>query len=96
LVGTPTFACGVPGIVKFLKDKGGLGVLDMKIQNQALLLKLLEKFYNKRDIQWVHLTWSTYYQHTVPHASHKCGSFWWRSIMKLSPIFRGITSCTVG
>jgi hypothetical protein len=44
------------------KNKGGLGVLNMKIQNQGLLLKFLDKFYNKKDIPWVKLIWSTYYQ----------------------------------
>jgi hypothetical protein len=57
------------------KDKGGLGVLNLKIQNQALLLKFLDKFYKKKDIQWVHLIWQTYYQHSIPHASDMCGSF---------------------
>jgi hypothetical protein len=68
----------------------------MKIQNQALLLKFLDKFYNKKDIPWVNLIWDTYYQHTVPHAANLCGSFWWRSVMKLSPIYRGIAVCNIG
>jgi hypothetical protein len=33
------------------KDNGGLGVLNMKIQNPALLLKYLDKFYNRKDLQ---------------------------------------------
>jgi hypothetical protein len=37
------------------KNKGGLGVLNLKIQNQALLMKYLHKFYNRHDIPWVHL-----------------------------------------
>jgi hypothetical protein len=32
------------------KDKGGLGIIHMKTQNQALLLKYLDKFYNKKDL----------------------------------------------
>jgi hypothetical protein len=32
------------------KDKGGLGVIDLISQNDALLLKHLDKFYNKKDI----------------------------------------------
>jgi hypothetical protein len=78
------------------KDKGGLGITHMKTQNQALLLKYLDKFYNKKDLQWVDLIWSSYYQNSIPHASDKCGSFWWRSIMKLSPLYRGVAECTVG
>jgi hypothetical protein len=78
------------------KDKGGLGVLNMKTQNQGLLLKFLDKFYNKKDIQWVKLIWSTYYQDSIPHATNACGSFWWKAVMKLSPIFRGIAYCKIG
>jgi hypothetical protein len=37
------------------KDEGGLGALDLKSQNEALLLKNLLKFFNKVDIPWVHL-----------------------------------------
>jgi hypothetical protein len=77
------------------KDKGGLGVLNMKIQNQCLPLKFLDKLYNKKDIPWVKLIWSTYYQNSVPHASSVCGSFCWKTIMKLSPIFTGIAACQI-
>lgn len=37
------------------KDKGGLGVSDIATQNNALLLKQLDKFYRKENIQWVTL-----------------------------------------
>jgi hypothetical protein len=32
------------------KEEGGLGVLNLSIQNEALLLKNLHKFFNKMDI----------------------------------------------
>ena len=32
------------------KSKGGLGVLNLPVQNEALLLKFLHKFYNKMNI----------------------------------------------
>jgi len=35
------------------KDQGGLGIIDIKSQNNALLLKFLDKFYNKAEIPWV-------------------------------------------
>lgn len=37
------------------KKEGGLGVLNLKTQNEALLLKYLHKFFNKADIPWVNL-----------------------------------------
>jgi hypothetical protein len=35
------------------KNQGGLGIIDISNQNNALLMKYLEKFYNKADIPWV-------------------------------------------
>ena len=32
------------------KEQGGLGVVDLKIHNQALLIKFLHKFFNRADI----------------------------------------------
>ena len=37
------------------KDRGGLGVINLTLQNEALLLKQLDKFYKKIDVQWVKL-----------------------------------------
>ncbi|XP_073360244.1 uncharacterized protein [Aegilops tauschii subsp. strangulata] len=78
------------------KNKGGLGVVDLKIQNQGLLLKMLHKFYNRIDLPWVNLVWSAYYVDSIPHASDPCGLFWWRDVMQLSPIYRAITTVQVG
>ena len=55
------------------KKNGGLGILDIKTQNTALLLKFLHSFYNKHGIPWVHLIWNTYYNNKVPHATDACG-----------------------
>jgi hypothetical protein len=72
------------------KKKGGLGILNLRIQNEGLLLKYLHKFYNKVDTPWVHLLWNTYYTGKVPHTMAPCGSFWWHAVFSLSHIFRGI------
>ena len=48
------------------KNKGGMGVLNLKLQNKGLLLKYLHKFYNKVDTPWVSLIWRTYYVDKVP------------------------------
>jgi hypothetical protein len=70
-------------------------VLNLKMQNEALLLKYLHKFYNKEDTPWFSLIWNAYYLEKVPHVVDPCGSFSWKYIMKLSPTFRGIASCQV-
>jgi hypothetical protein len=57
------------------KNKGGLGILNLELQNKALLLKQLHKFYMKADTPWVKLIWSLY-GNSVPHAKSKRGSFW--------------------
>jgi hypothetical protein len=44
----------------------------------------------------VTILWKSYYEGKIPHAVDPCGSFWWRDVTKLSPIFRGITSCVIG
>jgi hypothetical protein len=57
------------------KRKGGLGVINQKSQNVALL-NHLDKFYNRKDIPWVKLIWDTYYSNgEIPHASGPKGSF---------------------
>ena len=60
------------------------------------MLKFLDKFFNRDDLPWVRLIWDSYYPNSVPHASPICGSFWWKQICKLMPIFRGISSPLVG
>lgn len=78
------------------KIKGGLGVINLSIQNDALLLKLLHKFYNKADLPWVNLIWNRYYNNKVPHAVREVGSFWWKDVLRLNTVFRGFARCTLG
>jgi hypothetical protein len=59
------------------RNRGGLGVLNLKIQNTALLFEYIHKFYGKEDIPWVNLIWTTHYSRgRVPHGSPETGSFW--------------------
>jgi hypothetical protein len=37
------------------KSNGGLAIINLSTQNDALLLKNLHKFYNRMDIPWVYL-----------------------------------------
>lgn len=80
------------------KRNGGLGVINLQLQNEASLLKNLNKFYNKHDFPWVHLVWNSYYRENqlVPHVSSNKGSFWWRDILKFVDHFRGIAHCHIG
>ena len=62
-------------IVQKPKEKGGLGVINLRLQNDALLLQHLHKFYNQADLPWVQLVWFKYYQNKVPHTTRELGSF---------------------
>lgn len=77
------------------KDKGGLGVINLRTQNIALLLKHLDKFYRNVDLPWVDLIWKSYYTSKPPHSIANKGSFWWKDIVYLADVFRGIVQCTV-
>jgi len=78
------------------KEKGGLGVINLRLQNDALLQKQLFKFYNNVDTPWVKLVWSKYYQTKVPHAAREVGSFWWKDVLRLHVIFLSIARCEIG
>jgi len=78
------------------KDKGGLGVINLRLHNDALLMKHLHKFYNHADIPWIQLIWFKYYQDKVPHASREVGSFWWKDVMRLNNLYRSCSRCIVG
>jgi len=79
------------------KRKGGLGIINLRSQNSALLLKHLDKFYNREEIPWVKLVWHAHYSNgDIPHATMDKGSFWWKDILKLCDLFRGITNCKLG
>ena len=75
------------------KEEGGLGVLNLKTQNEALLLKNMHKFYNKVDTPWVHLVWDKHYQDEKLRSHIKKGSFWWRDNLKLLDKFKGLAIC---
>lgn len=73
-----------------------MGVIDLRFQNNALLMKNLHKFYNRHPVPWVNLIWTTYYPDKVPHALSLRGSFWWKDVLQFIDIFRGLSKCTVG
>jgi len=72
------------------KEEGGLGVLNIKTQNVALLIKHLHKFFNRDDLPWVSLIWEQYYGSGKLPGNSKKGSFWWRDVLKLLDKFKGM------
>lgn len=62
------------------KESGGLGILNLRIQNQSLLLKNLHKFYSRLNIPLVHLVWVVQYSNGNPSLTTRKGSFWWRDV----------------
>lgn len=73
-----------------LKDKGGLGVINLRNQNVVLLLKHLDKFYRNVDLPWVDLIWKSYCTSKFLHLVSNRGSFWWKNIVSLVDVFRGM------
>jgi hypothetical protein len=71
------------------KEEGGLGVIDLRVQNEALL-KNLHKFFKKEDLPWVHLVWDNYYRNGKLPSTTKKGSFWWRDLLKLLDTYKGM------
>lgn len=55
--------------------QGGLGILNLKVQNQALLLKPIHRYIHKADVPWVMMVWYKHYDLTPPHALPPFGSF---------------------
>jgi hypothetical protein len=78
------------------KDKEGLGVLDLRIQNKALLMKNLHKFYDNQDIPWVNLISRAYYGNCqIPNVtSHKI-SLWWRDYPSYDDLYKKHASETI-
>lgn len=75
------------------KLQGGLGIIDLEVQNDSLLMKMVHKSYNCMDIPWVKLVWESYYQQGLPPTQPAHCSFWWRGCLKLIPKFKELASC---
>jgi hypothetical protein len=79
----------------------GIGIMNSTVfhlhpRAKALLLKNLDKFYNKHDIPWVNLIWESYYSNQNLPDNINVGSFWWKSHLKLLDLYKGMASCNAG
>ena len=78
------------------QGQGGLGVTNLCLQNAALLMKSLHKFYNQVEVPWVQLVWYKYYHNKVPHTAREIGSFRWKDIFRPHGLYCAIVHYTVG
>jgi hypothetical protein len=72
-----------------LKNDGGLGI-NLKTQNDALLLKSLHKIFNWVDCPWVDLIWNNHYSDGNLSGQRPQDSFWWRVVLKQLDNYKGI------
>ena len=74
------------------RTKGSLGVLNLTVQNESLLMKQLHKFSSKVEVPWVQLVWDHYYSRNRAPSTGRSfrGSFWWKDILKLLHSFKGL------
>ena len=70
--------------------------MDIFVQNKALLLKNMHKFYNRHNIPWVNLIWETYYSNDLLPGSNWIGSFWWKANLRLIDNFKSFARCHIG
>jgi hypothetical protein len=78
------------------KDQGGLGILNLRVQNQAVLMKNLHKFYNNAYIPWVKLIWKAYYENRgTPQTINTKASFWWRDCLTFQEKYKEITNVDI-
>lgn len=77
-------------------ENGGLGIHDLQLQNECLLLKHLHKFFNQSDIPWVRLIWNSYYGDQALTVNTRLVSFWWRDILKLLDPYKNMAQVTIG
>ena len=77
------------------KEQGGLGITNLEVQNQALLMKNLDKFYNRKEVPWVNMVWEKHYPNDKLPGTVKKGSFWWRDVLKGLPKFKEMATVQV-
>lgn len=82
-------------MVTLPNEEGGLGVIDLRKHNEALMMKNLHKFFNQLDIPWVSLVWEKHYPNGKLPSDQMKGSFWWKANLKNLKIFRNLSKVQV-
>jgi hypothetical protein len=78
------------------KDQGGLEILNLRLQNQALLMKNLHTFYNHSYIPSVNLVWQAHYNNRGSSQSiNPKASFWWKDCLALSDKYKELTTVNI-
>jgi hypothetical protein len=77
------------------KSSGGLGAINLELQNKALLMKCLHKFYNRADIPWVNIIWANHYSNPLPSVK-LVGSLWWKDILKIQGSYKELARVEIG
>ena len=81
----------------FPKKEGGLGILNLRQHNKAMMIKNLYKFFICLDIPWVKLIWQAYYQNgSLQDCNTHKGSFWWRNCLSFLSDFKNMTTTVPG
>lgn len=62
--------------------------------NKTLLMKNLHKIFNREELPWVNLIWEVYYSSAMP-SDKKDGSFWWKALINLIPVYKQACKCVV-
>jgi hypothetical protein len=75
------------------KDRGGLGLKDMKVQNTCLLLKLIHRISRSEDSSWVN--WVRQNANIASLQGNLHGHHW-ESLRKLLLVYRAITPVLLG
>ncbi|GJM95350.1 hypothetical protein PR202_ga12072 [Eleusine coracana subsp. coracana] len=75
------------------KEQGGLGIRDIALQNQCLLLKLVDKLHHPSDSAWA--TWVRQRINILTLEGDVHGAHW-ASLRDLLPLYRAITTVTLG
>jgi hypothetical protein len=78
------------------KTQGGLGVINIEMQNKALLMKNLHKIYNRAGTPWINIIWANHYHNNTIPSERLVGSFWWRDILKIRSTYKELVRVEIG